>query len=66
MLSDGLAGGGMKVNPSGYSRCWESMFRRSWNSGAVGCAAEVGIQVAALALRDLGDGLSAGSDETTV
>jgi hypothetical protein len=66
MMSDGLAGGGRKVNPSGYSRCWESMFRSSWSSGAPGDAAEVGIQVAALALRDSGDGSSAGSDETTV
>jgi hypothetical protein len=42
------------------------MFRRSWNSGASGCAAEVGIQVLALAFRDAEDGLSDGSDETTV
>jgi len=42
------------------------MFRRSWNSGASGFLGDVGIHVAALAFRDPADGLSDGSEETTV
>ena len=42
------------------------MLRSSWNSGAVAFLGDVGIHVAPLAVNAAGDGLSAGSEETTV